>query len=92
MLKNLGLEFDGRQHSGFDDAFNVARIAQKMMNDGFTLKINDSLNNPIDGNPVDSFYVKYKGLQNPNHSNPSQQPNNTNDANGSGKNNDSGKS
>jgi hypothetical protein len=72
----------GRQHSGFDDAYNVARIAQKMINDGFALRINDSLANPIDGNAVDSFYVKYKGLQNPNNTNTtnaSTTTNNTND-------------
>jgi inhibitor of KinA sporulation pathway (predicted exonuclease) len=31
MLGNLSLEFDGRQHSGLDDATNIAQIAIELL-------------------------------------------------------------
>uniref|UniRef100_A0A3B3DTH6 ERI1 exoribonuclease 2 n=1 Tax=Oryzias melastigma TaxID=30732 RepID=A0A3B3DTH6_ORYME len=38
-LQDLGLLFDGREHSGLDDAKNTARLAAKMMRDGCVMKI-----------------------------------------------------
>lgn len=35
MLKMLGMQLEGRHHSGLDDSFNTARIAIRMMNDGY---------------------------------------------------------
>lgn len=35
LLKQLGLELEGRHHSGIDDARNIARCAIKMLDDGF---------------------------------------------------------
>ena len=35
MMEQLGLELEGRQHSGIDDCWNTARILIKMMEDGF---------------------------------------------------------
>jgi inhibitor of KinA sporulation pathway (predicted exonuclease) len=31
MLGKLGLNFDGRRHSGLDDAINIARIAVELL-------------------------------------------------------------
>ncbi|XP_011476202.2 ERI1 exoribonuclease 2 [Oryzias latipes] len=42
-LQDLGLQFDGREHSGLDDARNTARLAAKMMRDGCVMKITRSL-------------------------------------------------
>ncbi|EDO48700.1 predicted protein [Nematostella vectensis] len=41
MLENLGLEFEGRPHSGLDDSRNIARILIKMLKDGGDLSFND---------------------------------------------------
>ena len=43
MLENLGMTFEGRQHSGIDDARNIARIALCMMKDGCNLRLNERL-------------------------------------------------
>ena len=40
MVKNLGMKFEGRPHSGIDDARNIARILQKMIQDGCEIKFN----------------------------------------------------
>ncbi|KAJ3202233.1 3'-5' exoribonuclease 1 [Dinochytrium kinnereticum] len=34
MLSGLGMEFEGREHSGIDDARNIGRIAIRLMGDG----------------------------------------------------------
>lgn len=76
MLTQLGMSFEGfrcfllslndtgNPHSGIDDALNIARIAKRMIEDGCVLYINDSLQNPIDGNR-DYSYKPYTGLNNP---------------------------
>ena len=43
MLSYLGLEFEGQQHCGLDDAKNIARILIKLMDDGCQAKCNDKL-------------------------------------------------
>eukprot|EP01012_Entosiphon_sulcatum_P011168 TRINITY_DN16705_c0_g1_i1.p1 TRINITY_DN16705_c0_g1~~TRINITY_DN16705_c0_g1_i1.p1 ORF type:complete len:227 (-),score=27.72 TRINITY_DN16705_c0_g1_i1:255-935(-) len=43
MLGQLGLQFEGRQHSGMDDAFNIARIAAAIADDGCCFTVNDGL-------------------------------------------------
>ena len=43
MLENLGMTFEGRQHSGIDDARNIARIALCMMKDGCNMRMNERL-------------------------------------------------
>ena len=45
MVKNLGMQFEGRPHSGMDDARNIARILQKMAQDGCEFKFNEYLFN-----------------------------------------------
>ncbi|RUS89212.1 hypothetical protein EGW08_003022 [Elysia chlorotica] len=42
-LKELGIEFEGRQHSGLDDAKNTARLAWRMICDGCVMAITKSL-------------------------------------------------
>ncbi|XP_005106385.1 ERI1 exoribonuclease 2 isoform X3 [Aplysia californica] len=42
-LQDLGLIFDGRQHSGVDDARNTARVAWRMICDGCQLLITKTL-------------------------------------------------
>ena len=41
MLQNLEMEFEGRPHSGLDDSRNIARILQKMLEDGCELRFNE---------------------------------------------------
>lgn len=43
MLENLGMSFQGQQHSGIDDARNIARISLRMLEDGCDLKVNERL-------------------------------------------------
>ncbi|CEP14273.1 hypothetical protein [Parasitella parasitica] len=40
MLQHLGMEFEGRQHSGLDDARNLAAIGKKMHQEGCVFKTN----------------------------------------------------
>lgn len=41
MLSNLDMKFEGKPHSGIDDATNIARIAMKLMSDGCNLMVNE---------------------------------------------------
>jgi len=41
MLEHLGMEFEGRLHSGMDDAINIARIASFLVKDGHDLYQNE---------------------------------------------------
>ncbi|CAH1783949.1 unnamed protein product [Owenia fusiformis] len=43
MLENLGMTFEGKPHSGIDDARNIAKIALRMLNDGCELRVNEML-------------------------------------------------
>lgn len=38
-LGELGLTFEGREHSGLDDAKNTAKLAARMIADGMLLRI-----------------------------------------------------
>lgn len=53
MLNKLGLEFEGRKHSGIDDARNIARIALELSKRvSITLNVlllNTLLNNTLSG-------------------------------------------
>ena len=40
-LEGLGMTFEGRPHSGIDDARNIARMFVKMLRDGLEPRIND---------------------------------------------------
>ncbi|XP_063170827.1 ERI1 exoribonuclease 2 [Candoia aspera] len=42
-LKDVGIAFEGREHSGLDDSRNTARLAWKMVRDGCVMKITKSL-------------------------------------------------
>jgi 3'-5' exoribonuclease 1 len=43
MLEKLGMDYDGRPHSGLDDSKNIARIAVRMLQDGCELRINEKM-------------------------------------------------
>ncbi|KAG8513610.1 ERI1 exoribonuclease 2, partial [Galemys pyrenaicus] len=43
-LKEVGIEFSGREHSGLDDSRNTALLAWKMIRDGCVMKITRCLN------------------------------------------------
>lgn len=45
ILENLGMTFEGRPHSGIDDARNIARILVNMIKDGIDPKVNDDIMN-----------------------------------------------
>lgn len=42
MLRELGLQLQGRHHSGIDDCRNIVRICQQMLQDGWKPKITSS--------------------------------------------------
>ncbi|CAG8448688.1 2163_t:CDS:2 [Diversispora eburnea] len=44
MLAKYGLKFEGREHSGIDDAKNLSIIAKRMWEDGVIFKTNRNLN------------------------------------------------
>ncbi|KAI5211174.1 3'-5' exoribonuclease 1 isoform X1 [Manis pentadactyla] len=62
MLEKLGMDYDGRPHSGLDDSKNIARIAVRMLQDGCELRINEKMHAgqlmsvssslPIEGTPA----------------------------------------
>lgn len=43
MLEKLGMDYDGRPHSGLDDSKNIARIVVRMLQDGCELRINEKM-------------------------------------------------
>ncbi|XP_057710747.1 3'-5' exoribonuclease 1 [Corythoichthys intestinalis] len=43
MLDKLGLQYEGRPHSGLDDSRNIARVALRMLRDGCRLRVNEHL-------------------------------------------------
>lgn len=43
MIQLIGLEFQGRAHSGLDDARNIAAIALRLLKDGARLILNEKL-------------------------------------------------
>ena len=43
IIENLGMSFEGRPHSGIDDARNIARILVKMIKDGVDPTVNDDI-------------------------------------------------
>lgn len=49
MLRAMKLEFEGRPHCGFDDAYNIARLAIEMMRNGciFDFLVNISLHSKV---------------------------------------------
>ncbi|KAK3725001.1 hypothetical protein QZH41_017478, partial [Actinostola sp. cb2023] len=42
-LKDLGIQFAGRQHSGLDDARNTAKLAWRMVRDGCVMNVTSSI-------------------------------------------------
>uniref|UniRef100_A0A8C6Y201 ERI1 exoribonuclease 2 n=1 Tax=Naja naja TaxID=35670 RepID=A0A8C6Y201_NAJNA len=46
-LKDVGITFEGREHSGLDDSRNTARLAWKMIRDGCVMKITKSLDETV---------------------------------------------
>ena len=43
MLGTLGMQFEGRPHSGMDDTRNIARIAMRMLTDDAILNVNERI-------------------------------------------------
>ena len=43
IIENLGMSFEGRPHSGIDDARNIATILVKMIRDGLEPSVNDDI-------------------------------------------------
>lgn len=43
MLTRLDLSFQGNPHSGLDDARNIARVVERLLKDGATLRVNERL-------------------------------------------------
>ena len=52
-LRDLGVEFEGREHSGIVDARNTARLVWKMVQDGCRLTLNPAAGEDvIPGSPA----------------------------------------
>jgi len=47
MLDGIGLEFEGREHCGMDDAINIARLGQAMLRDNAILHVNRAVGKSI---------------------------------------------
>lgn len=47
MLESLGLRFEGREHSGIDDAKNIARVLVQLIRDGCIVKYNRFMPNDV---------------------------------------------
>ncbi|XP_003383307.1 PREDICTED: 3'-5' exoribonuclease 1-like [Amphimedon queenslandica] len=47
MLTQLGMSFEGREHSGLDDSKNIARIVSQLISDGCTLQYNRFISQDI---------------------------------------------
>ncbi len=45
MMEKINLVFEGRQHRGIDDSYNLARICIKMLEDGWFPKVTSDYNN-----------------------------------------------
>ncbi len=72
MIQLIGREFEGRAHSGLDDARNIAFIVQRLLKDGARVVFNEKLaegnvrRTREDGNPVFSVPVhntEFKSIQ-----------------------------
>ena len=72
MIQIIGREFEGRAHSGLDDARNIAYIVQRLLKDGARVVFNEKLAEGNakrireDGNPVFSVPVhnaEFKSIQ-----------------------------
>jgi 3'-5' exoribonuclease 1 len=60
MLHYLGLEFEGKQHCGLDDAKNISRILMKLLSDGCELKLNERIRNCRSSETIDDSNVDMK--------------------------------
>ena len=47
MLDGLGMEFEGRAHSGIDDTRNIAKVISQIIKDGAVLKYNRFISNDV---------------------------------------------
>ncbi|XP_042856503.1 3'-5' exoribonuclease 1-like [Penaeus japonicus] len=43
MLSTLGMRFEGKPHCGRDDAYNIARIAMRLLRDGANMRLNEEI-------------------------------------------------
>ncbi|XP_062999546.1 ERI1 exoribonuclease 2 [Elgaria multicarinata webbii] len=59
-LQDVGIIFEGREHSGLDDSRNTARLAWRMIRDGCVMKITKSLHKapPAKGSVASFFSAK----------------------------------
>ncbi|XP_067673723.1 ERI1 exoribonuclease 2-like [Haliotis asinina] len=48
-LQSVGIEFEGREHSGVDDARNTARLAWRMMRDGCIMNVTKNIGTAASG-------------------------------------------
>jgi hypothetical protein len=67
MIRHIGCEFQGRAHSGIDDARNIASIVQRLLTDGARVTFNEKL--------VVNRAQKRKIRQNSTNTNPTTQAN-----------------
>lgn len=54
-VENVGLQFEGREHSGIVDARNTAKLAERMVLDGCVLKITRTIES--DGRVTNFIYA-----------------------------------
>ncbi|OWA52321.1 putative 3'-5' exoribonuclease 1 [Hypsibius exemplaris] len=61
MLQHFGMQFEGREHCGLDDATNMARCALKMLADGAELRPSDRVH-PEEVDEERPYCCKVRGL------------------------------
>ncbi|XP_070811297.1 ERI1 exoribonuclease 2 [Pituophis catenifer annectens] len=66
-LKDVGITFEGREHSGLHDSRNTARLAWKMIRDGCVMKITKSLDKAP---PAKNSLARFGESEKPNHGGP----------------------
>ncbi|NXH21240.1 ERI2 exoribonuclease, partial [Bucco capensis] len=58
-LQDLGIAFEGRQHSGLDDSRNTARLAWRLICDGCVLKVTKTLDKVITSQNLLLFTINF---------------------------------
>jgi len=48
MLDRMDLAFQGSPHCGLDDSINIARVVNRLLNDGCEFRVNEKICEPVD--------------------------------------------
>ncbi len=63
MLECLGMEFEGRAHSGADDARNIAKVLMRLLADGAVVRPNERIDLKAEhSSPETSYTAKLRSV------------------------------